>query len=123
MTLKELYSKIGGDYEQVIRILRVEKLVDKHIRKFVRSEAVDSLRKAGQTMDSTALFEASHALKGVSGNLGLVEICRLASQITEEFRPGHERTMTDKEIREKIDSVQALYAKVAEAVKEYEAQL
>ena len=31
MTLKELYSKIGGDYDQAVRVLRMEKLIDKHI--------------------------------------------------------------------------------------------
>ena len=33
MTLQELYRQIGGDYEQALKVLRVEKLADKHIRK------------------------------------------------------------------------------------------
>ena len=32
MTIQELYGKIGGDYEQALRVLRMDKLLDKHIR-------------------------------------------------------------------------------------------
>ena len=61
MTLQELYESIGGDYSQVMRILRMEKLVEKHIRKFSQNGVVERLLEAGQRKDSTELFEASHA--------------------------------------------------------------
>ena len=32
MTIQELYQMIDGDYDQAIRVLRVDKLIDKHIR-------------------------------------------------------------------------------------------
>ena len=32
MTIEELYEQIGGDYEQAKRVLRMDKLIDKHIR-------------------------------------------------------------------------------------------
>ena len=81
MTLQELYQEIEGDYDQAIRVLRVEKLIDKHIRKFPTNGVADSLLKAGETMDAQGLFEAAHALKGICGNLGLVRIAALADQI------------------------------------------
>ena len=36
MTLKELYIEIGGDYDRALSVLRIEKLIDKHIRKLPR---------------------------------------------------------------------------------------
>lgn len=33
MNIQELYQSIDGDYDQAIRVLRVEKLVDKHYKK------------------------------------------------------------------------------------------
>lgn len=69
MTLRELYRQIGGDYDQALRVMRVEKLIDKHIRKLTQSGVVDRLLAAGETMDATALFETAHAVKGVCGNL------------------------------------------------------
>ena len=46
MTLRELYSSIGEDYEQALRLLRVEKLVDKHIRKFTQNGVIEALLAA-----------------------------------------------------------------------------
>ena len=37
MTLQELYDTIGGDYEQAVRVLRMDKLIDKHIRKLPKN--------------------------------------------------------------------------------------
>ena len=69
MTLQELYQNIGGDYEMALRILRVEKLMDKHIRKFTKNGVVEKLLAAGESMDPKELFECAHAMKGNCGNL------------------------------------------------------
>ena len=74
MTLQELYQNIGGDYEQALRVLRMDKLLDKHIRKFTKNGVVETLLAAGETMDPTQLFETAHAVKGVCANLGLKDI-------------------------------------------------
>ena len=58
MTLQELYQSIGGDYEQALRVLRMDKLIDKHIRKLAGNGVVDRLLSAGKTMDAVQLFEA-----------------------------------------------------------------
>ena len=47
MTLQELYQQIGGDYDQALRVLRVEKLVDKHIRKLTKNGLIEALVGAG----------------------------------------------------------------------------
>lgn len=120
MTLQELYQSIGGDYEQALRILRMDKLLDKHIRKFTKNNIVENLLAAGEGMDPTALFEAGHALKGVSGNLGLTALSNAASEITEEFRPGAVRRLSDAEVKEKLRKLGELYRTVAEGIRRYE---
>ena len=59
MTLKELYEKIDGNYEQAVNVLRVEKLIDKHVRRICESEVVTKLINAREDLDPTALFEKS----------------------------------------------------------------
>ncbi len=120
MTLQELYQSINGNYEQALRVLRVEKLMDKHIRKLTKNGVVDALLAAGEGMDPTALFETAHAAKGVCSNLGLTELAAAASEISEEFRPGNPRRMTDAEVQEKLRAVAALYQKTAEGIAQYE---
>jgi len=121
MTLRELYSSIGEDYEQALRVLRVEKLVDKHIRKFTKNGVIEALLAAGEGMDAAQLFETSHAAKGNCGNLGLMKLCNASSEIAEEFRPGNLRRMTDEEVKGKLQEIAALYAKTTDAIRRYEA--
>lgn len=120
MTLQELYQNIDGDYDQAIKVLRVEKLVNKHICKLPKNGIFDELISAGETLDPTRLFEASHAVKGVCGNLGLIKLAAAASEISEEFRPGNPRTMSDDAVREKIKEIEELYHKTTEGIRQYE---
>ena len=120
MTLQELYKEINGDYDQALRVMRVEKLVDKHIRKLTKNGVVESLLKAGETMDPVALFETSHAVKGVCANLGLVALSEAASEISEEYRPGNERHFSDAEVKEKLLALEELYRRTLEGISRYE---
>lgn len=120
MTLQELYRQIGGDYEQALKVLRVEKLADKHIRKLPGNGLVERLLAAGETMDPTELFEAAHAVKGNCGNLGLVNLSAAASEITEEFRPGNPRRMSDEEVREKLRVIGETYEQIVDTIRRYD---
>ena len=122
MTLQELYGNIGEDYEQALRILRVEKLVNKHIRKLVSNGLIESMLDAGKTMDPVRLFETAHAVKGNCGNLGLTRLAAAASGIAEEFRPGNPRTMTDGEVTARLAEIAALYEKTAKEISAYAAE-
>lgn len=120
MTLQELYQNIGGSYEQALRVLRMDRLLDKHIRKLPNNGVIDRLVDAGKKMDSTELFESAHAAKGVCGNLGLTKIADLASQVAEEFRPGNERKMSDDEVKQILARVDELNKKTVEGIRQYE---
>lgn len=119
MTIQELYATIGGDYTQATRVLRVDRLIDKHIRRLPQSGVVDRLLEAGKGMDPTELFEASHATKGVCANLGLTNLAGAASVIAEEFRPGNPRTMSDAEVTAKLDEIAVMYARAVEGIQQY----
>ena len=121
MTLQELYVAIGGDYDQAVRVLRIEKLIDKHIRRLPTNGVVDGLLDAGGSMDPTELFEKSHAMKGVCANLGLVKLSAAASEISEEYRPGNQRQFSDEEIKAKLEAIRSDYAVIVEKIREYEA--
>ena len=123
MTLQELYAGMGEDYEQALRVLRVEKLVDKHIRKLTKNGLIENLLEAGESMDPVPLFEAAHAAKGNCGNLGLTRLSAAASDIAEEFRPGNPRKMTDGEVKSKVDGIGKMFAAASDGIRAYEASL
>ena len=121
MTLQELYQSIGGDYEQALRVLRMDKLIDKHIRRLPNNKVFEEMAAAGQSMDETQLFESAHAMKGLCANLGLMGLSDMASDLAEEFRPGNTRSMSDDEVRERVDQIGALYERTIEGIRQYEA--
>ena len=122
MTLQELYQNIDGDYDQALKVLRMDKLLDKHIRKLTKNGIVEQLIEAGETMDPARLFETAHAVKGVCANLGLTRLSTAVSEIAEEFRPGNPRRFSDEEVKAKLAAIAALYAKTAEGIRAYEEQ-
>lgn len=119
MTLQELYAEMGGNYEQAVKIMRAERLIDRYVRKLQSSGVFETLFAAGEEMDPTMLYESAHALKGVCANLGLVELSQAASDVCEEFRPGNERQYTDDEVRAMIASIQDDYDVVLEKINQY----
>lgn len=122
MTLRELYQEIGGDYDQAIRVLRMEKLMDKHIRKLTQNGVVEQLLAAGETLDAARMFDAAHAAKGVCGNLGLTAMADAASELAEEYRPGNPRRLTDDQVRAKLDALAGLYRRAAQGIRRYTEQ-
>lgn len=121
MTLEELYSKMGGNYEHAKQIMKMDKMIDKYVRKLKKSGVGDALAAAGETMNAEALFESAHALKGVCANLGLDDLAAAAEEITEEFRAGNSRKLTDAEVKVKISALIEKYQNTLSCIAEYEA--
>ena len=120
MTLQELYQNIGGNYDQAIRVLRMDKLIDKHIRKFAKNGVVEKLLDAGSRKDPTEMFECAHAMKGVSANMGLGDLSDMASRIAEEYRAGNPRTMSDEEVDQILADIAARYERTVAGIHAYE---
>ncbi len=120
MTIQELYAEIGGNYDQAVRVMKMDKLIDRYIRKLRASSVGDSLAEAGESMDATKLFESAHAMKGVCANLGLDTLASAAGAVTEEFRPGNPRRLSDDEVRAKVDDITALFRKTVDTIRQYE---
>ena len=121
MTLNELYDAIGGDFTQAQKVLRMDKLIDKHIRKLPANTVFSDLFEAAKNMDAVGLFESAHAIKGVCGNLGLVKMAALASEVSEEFRPGNPRRLSDAELLSLTDRIKSMFEFSCAKIREYAA--
>jgi len=120
MTIRELYEKIGGNYDQAVRIMKSDRLIDKYVRKLGKSSVAETLAEAGKSMDGEKLFESAHAMKGVCSNLGLDRLAKAADEITEEFRPGNSRKLTDGEVKARLQAIAELYRMTVEEIQAYE---
>ena len=120
MTIQELYAEIGGNYEHALKIMKMDKMINRYILKLKSSHVYEELMKAGETLDPKAMFESAHAMKGVCANLGLDTLSDAASDFAEEFRPGNERKHSDDEVREMLASITGMYRRVDEGITKYE---
>ena len=123
MTVQELYAQIGGNYDHAVQIMRMDKMISKYLMKLTDSDVAANLKAAGDSMDAAALFESAHAMKGVCANLGLDDLAAAVGVVTEEFRPGAARTMSDEEVKAKLDEIFAMYEKTEAGINEYKASL
>ena len=120
MTLQELYASIDGNYDHAVQIMRMEKLINRYLSKFPNSGVYDALAAAGESMDPTALFESAHAMKGVCANMGFDKMSAAAGEITEEFRPGSARTLSDEEVKARIADIGVMYRHTVDVIRQYE---
>jgi len=120
MTLEELYTQMGGNYDHAKQIMKMDKLIDKYVRKLKNSDVGINLAAAAEKMDGTGLFESAHAMKGVCANLGLDNIAAAAEEITEEFRPGNNRTMSDEAVKAKLQDLSEMYQNALVCIEKYE---
>lgn len=88
MTLEQCYAAIGADYQDVLRRLRSEKLVQKFVIKFLDDPSFQELLTTIEEGKGEEAFRAAHTLKGVSQNLGFTSLFTASSALTEALRNG-----------------------------------
>lgn len=80
-------SGIGVDFGPTLeRFVDNEALYLKCIRTFVLNHDYSDMINAIEAGDASAAFDAAHALKGVTGNLGFTYLYEEIKVITEVFR-------------------------------------
>ena len=122
MTVQEVYEKIGGNYEHALQIMKMDKMIAKYLIKLTDSGVCEACREALESMDGTRLFESAHAMKGVCANLGLDDLASAVSEITEEFRPGSARKLSDDEVKAKMQDIFAMYDRTAEGIEQFRSE-
>ena len=80
MNIKELGENIGLDEEEYIEMLAI----------FIESgsEDIEKLENAIKEGSSEKAHQASHSLKGSSGNMGLDALFKLAKAVDDKVRDG-----------------------------------
>lgn len=86
MDIKELYEKIGGNYESALSRLIKESFVEKFALMYLKDTSFLDLSKAVSEGNIVKSFRAAHTLKGVAANLSFNELSEAASELTEQLR-------------------------------------
>ena len=113
MTVKECYAKLGGDYEDVVKRLMGDALVERFMLKFLDDGSYQELVNA---LKEDAV-RAAHTLKGVCQNLSFTSLYEPSQTITEALRGG-KKPGAD----EMLGSVTEAYERTTAAIREYQAE-
>ena len=118
MTLKECYTAMGSDYEDVLGRLRSERLVQKFVLKFLDDLSYENLCKAMEAGAQEEAFRAAHTIKGMCQNLSFTKLVISGSRMTEALRSG------DMDgARKLLPEVRADYECTVKAIRAYQAEL
>ena len=74
MTVKEVYSEVGGNYEDVISRLRTDERVARFLAKVASDGSFVLLEKSFSEKNTEEAFRAAHTIKGVCMNLSLTKL-------------------------------------------------
>ena len=119
MTIKDLYDRIGGNYDEVIGRLYADELVAKVLQTFLDDTMCPSLVTAWESGDEEATFGAAHSAKGMCMNLSFTRLGTLASEITEALRPGNEAARANTDVNALVKEFAEEYDKVYAGVKDF----
>ena len=114
MDMRAAYESVGADYDDVLKRLTSDALVERFAKKFLQDESFAKLKAAVEAGDAEAGFLAAHTLKGICQNLGLSNLTGPAVQICEELRGAQ----TVGRAPELLPSVEEQYNKIVAAFSE-----
>lgn len=86
MHLKECYTKLGGNYADVIDRLKQEEMIIRFIHIFAQENLPERIKDAIASGNARAAFCAAHSLKGNCMSLGFVRLHKTAEEITSLLR-------------------------------------
>lgn len=86
MTVKEGYSLLGGDYEEVRSRLRGDERIRKYAGMFLKDSSYNNMVKGLESDNHEEAFRGAHSLKGVCMSLGFSKLYDSAFRITEILR-------------------------------------
>ena len=103
----------GVNVEETLRrFMNNEMLMIKFLRKFVDDENMNKLRTLIAAKRYNEVLPVAHTLKGVSGNLGFVELYEIFSRMCQDCRNDQY-----KDLDELFGQAEVNYSKAVEAIK------
>ncbi len=114
MTLRECYTALGGNFDDVLGRLSSERLVERFALKFLTDDSFDQLKTGIENQDLDLAFRGAHTLKGVCQNLSFTQLGDSSSALTEALRGDWHAGW-----QEKLAQVEEDYASTAQALNSY----
>lgn len=117
MTVQELYAELGGNYDDIMRRLRSERIARKFLLRFLEDKTFETLQQAVDNGQQMEAFRAAHTLKGLSLNMGFPQLSDSSQRLTEAVR-----TELTSEAAPLLQEVASDYAETVAAIQALDAE-
>lgn len=119
MNLKECYQAFGGDYEDTMKRMGMERLLQKFMLKFLDDKSFEELCSSMEQKKYEEAFRAAHTLKGLCLNLGFKTLAESSSNLTEVLRSQNFDDNQMAEIMKLLEQVKRDYAMTVSVITEF----
>lgn len=119
MNLKECYQAFGGDYEDTMKRMGMERLLQKFMLKFLDDKSFEELCSSMEQKKYEEAFRAAHTLKGLCLNLGFKTLAESSSNLTEALRPQQFEESDMVEIMKMLEQVKRNYEMTVSVITEF----
>lgn len=86
MNVREAYESVDSNYDNVLKRLGSEAMIQRFARKFVDDPTFQDLTHALEVKDAESAFRAAHTMKGICLNLGFDKLYEVSAALTEQLR-------------------------------------
>lgn len=111
--LKRILGEYGADFKTIEGCFMGDyALYERCLKMFFSEKNMDLLEKTMSYKDYLGAFEAAHALKGLTGNLGLTRLYKVLCDLVESLRVGGDN-QTDaryQKFKEELFDLQTLFS-------------
>ena len=119
MNLKECYQAFGGDYEDTMKRMGMERLLQKFMLKFLDDKSFEELCSSMEQKKYEEAFRAAHTLKGLCLNLGFKTLAESSSSLTEALRSQQFEESNLVEIMRMLEQVKRDYEMTVSVITEF----
>ena len=119
MNLQECYQAFGGDYEDTMKRMGMERLLQKFMLKFLDDKSFEELCSSMEQKKYEEAFRAAHTLKGLCLNLGFKTLAESSSSLTEALRPQQFEESDMVEIMKMLEQVKRNYEMTVSVITEF----
>ncbi|MDD4076280.1 MAG: Hpt domain-containing protein [Eubacteriales bacterium] len=112
----EMLKSAGIDYDRAVkRFMGKAHIYEKVLGDFLDDTALDLAIEAYNGGDKQGLFECAHEMKGVSGNMDMTDLYRVACELVELLREG---TVPNDALEAAFLSFQSAYLDAKTAIRQ-----
>lgn len=119
MNLQECYQAFGGDYEDTMKRMGMERLLQKFMLKFLDDKSFEELCSSMEQKKYEEAFRADHTLKGLCLNLGFKTLAESSSSLTEALRSQQFEESNLVEIMKMLEQVKRDYEMTVSVITEF----